>query len=89
MATKRETKFKKVPIRIHADINYVLSSDILKVHGKRWVNKLNKLMAGSTGMIVPAGDPSHGKKTAQFVVYSWDYERFAAVINKGEPTYFD
>ena len=68
---------------------YVLFEDVKKFHGKKWSEKFDKLIYGSTGMLIPSNDPSHGKNKEQFAIYEWDYQRFADVIDFKRPTYFD
>ena len=78
-----------VPARIYQKIQYVLASDIETCHGPKFMKKFDKLFCGSTGMIVPANDKSHGLKKPQLAIYYWDYQRFHNQIVKGVPTYFD
>jgi hypothetical protein len=81
---------KRLTAREYDGIHYVLGSDIVKFHGKKWAKKYTDVAGpGNTGIIVPANHPSHKKRKYQFGIYMWDYERFADVVDFGTPTYFD
>lgn len=87
---KRAMKRVRLTARIYDKVPYVLSDDIKKFHGAAWYKKYVKAAGpGNTCMVVPANDPSHGKKKYQIGIYFWDYERFADVVDFNIPTYFD
>jgi hypothetical protein len=62
---------------------YVTYEDIKAFHGADWAKKFAKEHYGSTGGVIE----KDGKQI--FTIYYHDYERFADVIDKGIPTYFD
>lgn len=81
---------KRLSPRNYNGIEYILGSDIRKFHGKMWTERWSKLFGvGNTGLVIPAGDPSHKKKTNQFGIYYHDYIRFANLLDYNIPTYFD
>jgi len=83
-------KPKRLPFREYNNITYVTFEDIEKFHSKEWVKKFWEVAGpGNTMMIIPANDPSHGKKKPVTGMYSWDYLRFADVVDFKRPTYFD
>ncbi len=82
-------KPKALPARIFQDIPYVLAKDILRFHGKKWSDKFSKEFCGSTGIVVPANDPSHNLSKEQFGIYYWDYENIRDYLNRGFPYFWD
>lgn len=81
---------RRLICREYQGIKYVTFEDIKKCHSTEWCKKFWKVAGpGNTMMIVPANDPSHGKKEEVIGMYSWDYMRFADVVDFAKPTYFD
>lgn len=82
--SKKLKTFKRLNSHTYKGIRYVLAEEVLNFHGKSWFDQWSHAMGeGNTGIIIPN---EYGDK---FGIYYHDYERFADLIDKNKPTYFD
>lgn len=90
----KDSKARLEPRKSKHGFSFMFDKDIKEFHGEEWYKKFNEEMIGSTCPIIdapedlPEGYAVPGAKYA-LACYSWDYTRFADLIDYNKPTYFD
>lgn len=92
----KDSKPRLEPRTSKHGFTFMFDRDIKKFHGEEWCKKFQKNMSGSTCPMITEDDEisegylqeSEWGKYAP-ACYSWDYTRFADLIDYNKPTYFD